>query len=330
MKDYFAIFGICDQFSSDCGPQFKSSQFQSFLKTWGVEHRVSSSYHPKSNLKAETSVKSAKRIVMDNTKLDGSPEWDKIIRATMQHRNTPDTEFGLSPAQLLFGRPIRNFLPIKPGQFSPSEVWVDCKEKRELAMRKRVLRGAEKWSEHTKDLPSLAVGSKVLVQNQYGAGKISKKWDKSGMVIEDLGFNKYRVRIDGSGRITDRNRQFLRKFNPFTPTLPGPSQNHSPVAPMLPRESENQPFVPPTPVIQPPEHVTLPAPSSPTPASPPMPSSPPSPTFVTPPSSPVAPDIPNTTPDPPSAPVEPPIQPRRSTRVRIPTKRYNPAEYDLR
>ena len=49
MKDYFAVFGICDQFSSDSGPQFKSSQFQSFLKTWGVDHRVSSSYHPKSN-----------------------------------------------------------------------------------------------------------------------------------------------------------------------------------------------------------------------------------------------------------------------------------------
>ena len=168
-----------------------------------------------------------------------------------------------------------------------------------------------------------------MVQNQYGAGKISKKWDKSGLVVEDLGFNKYRIRIDGSGRMTDRNRQFLRKFTPFTPSLPGPSQNHVPVVPMPP--SENQSFLPPSPVVsEPSEPVTLPVPSSPAPSSPPMPSSPPSPTFVTPPSSPVAPDIPSTSPDPPSAPVEPPFQPRRSTRVRIPTKRYNPAEYDLR
>ena len=235
----------------------------------------------------------------------------------------------MSPSQLLFGRPIRDFLPVKPGQFSPSEVWIDCKEKRELAMRKRVLRGAEKWSEHSKDLPSLAIGSRVLVQNQYGAGKISKKWDKSGLVVEDLGFNKYRIRIDGSGRMTDRNRQFLRKFTPFTPSLPGPSQNHFPVMPIPP--SENQSFLPPSPVVsEPSEPVTLPVPTSPAPSSPPLPSSPPSPTFVTPPSSPVAPDIPSTSPDPPSAPVELPFEPRRSTRVRIPTKRYNPAEYDLR
>merc|ERR1712025_343857 len=143
------------------GPQFVSSQFQHFLKSWGIEHRTSSAYFPKSNLRSETAVKSAKRIVMDNSKLDGSPDWDRITRALMQHRNTPDTEFGLSPAQLVYGRPIRDFLPIRPGQFSPSEVWIDCKEKRELAMREKGFKGAERWSEHARDLPPLAPGSKV-------------------------------------------------------------------------------------------------------------------------------------------------------------------------
>merc|ERR1712025_445300 len=209
------------------GPQFQSNQFQSFLKSWGIEHRTSSSYFPKSNLRAESAVKSAKRIVLDNSKLDGSPDLDKIARAIMQHRNTPDSEYGLSPAQLVFGRPIRDFLPVRPGDFSPSEVWIDNREKRELAMRKRFLRGHEKWSEHTRDLPPLTPGSRVLIQNQFGAGKLAKKWDKSGLVLEELGYNKYRVKVDGSGRVTDRNRQFLRKFTPVTPYLPGPNPNSS-------------------------------------------------------------------------------------------------------
>ena len=163
-----------------------------------------------------------------NSKLDGSPDWDRIRRALSQHRNTPDTEFGLSPAQLVYGGPIRDFLPVRPGQLSPSEVWIDCREKRELAMRKRVItRGMERWSEHTRDLPPLDPGSKVLIQNQYGAGKIAKKWDKSGMILEHLGFNKYRVKVDGSGRIKERNRQFLKKFTPVTPALPGPNPNSS-------------------------------------------------------------------------------------------------------
>ena len=46
MKKYFSIFGIAEHFSSDSGPQFQSSQFKNFLKSWGVEHRTSSSYFP--------------------------------------------------------------------------------------------------------------------------------------------------------------------------------------------------------------------------------------------------------------------------------------------
>ena len=165
LKDYFATFGIAEQFASDSGPQFTSSLFQNFLKSWGIQHRTSSSYFPKSNLRAESAVKSAKRIVLDNSKSDGSPDMDRIARALMQHRNTPDSEYGLSPAQLVFGRPIRDFLPIRPGNFSPSEVWIDNREKRELAMRKRFHRGAERWSERTRDLPPLSPGSRVMIQN---------------------------------------------------------------------------------------------------------------------------------------------------------------------
>ena len=131
MKAYFCIFGIAEQISSDDGPQMRSQNFKHFLSSWGISHRVSSAYFPHSNLRAETAVKSGKRMLLDNTRSDGSPNWDKVMRALMQHRNTPDSEYGLSPAQLVFGRPIRDFLPIKPGQFSPSEVWIDCRESRE-------------------------------------------------------------------------------------------------------------------------------------------------------------------------------------------------------
>ena len=105
---------------------------------------------------------------------------------------------------------------------------MDTRDKRELALRERVLRGAERWSRHTRDLKPLQIGQKVLVQNQHGAGKIAKKWDRTGQVIEDLGYNKYRIRVDGSGRVSDRNRQFLRQITPATPSLPGPGPSPGP------------------------------------------------------------------------------------------------------
>ena len=201
-------------------------------------------------------------------------------------------------------------------------------------MRKRLIRGTERWTAHTRDLQPLAPGSRVMIQNQHGAGKIAKKWDRSGIILEDLGYNKYRVKVDGSGRITDRNRQFLRKFTPVTPGMPGPtpSGGNQPVDPSP--ESQNRQQFDPTPASPPrmPRDTIDPGSSTPSlspgvgPSShipPPSPDQnpPESPQFVTPPSSPV--ETPDTGPvgvQPNSSP-ETPALPRRSTRVSRPPER---------
>ena len=214
---------MAENFSSDDGAQFRSQTFKQFLQLWGVTHRVSSDYFPHSNLRAETAIKTAKRLLTDNTKSDGSPDWDKVMRAVMQHRNTPLNDINLSPAQIVFGRPIRDFLPVKPGLYRPADVWMDNAEKRELALKKRLYKGLERWSEHTRSQPALHPGQNVYIQNQRGLGKAGKRWDRSGVVLENKGFDKYSVKIDGSGRVTDRNRRFLRAFKPeHGPSTPAP------------------------------------------------------------------------------------------------------------
>ena len=64
----------------------------------------------------------------------------------------------------------------------------------------------------TQVLPMLDVGDRVMIQNQ--SGRFPKKWDKSGVVIEKKGNDQHVVKVDGSGRLTLRNRRFLRKYKP--------------------------------------------------------------------------------------------------------------------
>ena len=171
-----------------------------------------------------------------------------------------------------------------------------------------------------------------MIQNQHGAGKTAKRWDRTGLVLEDLGFNKYRVKVDGSGRITDRNRQFLRKFTPVTPSMPGPNPDtgNQQVNPSPTRSHIPQLFDP-TPtsqeqetpqVVNPP---SFPVSSPPTPQRvdvPSTPASPSSPSFITPPSSPMmTPNLPEPVNVQPSFP-ETPTLPRRSTRVSRPPDRF--------
>ena len=50
----------------------------------------------------------------------------------------------------------------------------------------------------------------VQIQNQKGTDP--KRWNKSGKVIERLDYDQYLVKVDGGGRLTRRNRRFLRKI----------------------------------------------------------------------------------------------------------------------
>ena len=63
---------------------------------------------------------------------------------------------------------------------------------------------------HTRSLPLLEMGDQVFVQNQ--SGPHPNKWDRSGIVVDLKGNDQYLIKVDGTGRLTLRNRRFLRKY----------------------------------------------------------------------------------------------------------------------
>ena len=77
-------------------------------------------------------------------------------------------------------------------------------------MRARNVRNAERLTEHTVRLQPFKVGDRVSMQNQTGNHPL--RWDRTGLVIEVKQFDQYAVKVDGSGRVTLRNRKFLRKI----------------------------------------------------------------------------------------------------------------------
>ena len=80
-----------------------------------------------------------------------------------------------------------------------------------MPLRHRVAVGKERWAEHTKVLPDLKPGQNVFIQNQQSAGKLSKQWDRTGLLIGNDGNNKYTGKVDGSGRMLQL-KKVLKKF----------------------------------------------------------------------------------------------------------------------
>lgn len=221
LRKTFSIYGIPDEFASDGGLEFTSHATQSFLRDWGVHHRISSVGFPHSNCRAEIAVKTAKRMISENTDNRGNLEVDTFRRAILTYRNTPDPESGLSPAQCIFGRPIKDFIPVSKGRYNPHPAWTNMLNKREEALQNRSIRMNEVWTEHTKALRPLRVGDYVRVQNQIGPNP--KRWEKTGVIMEKRDHDQYMVKIDGSSRATLRNRKFIRLYEPVFPTKPLPS-----------------------------------------------------------------------------------------------------------
>ena len=91
-------------------------------------------------------------------------------------------------------------------------LWREGWSLKEKALRARAARTVETLSEHAKDLPPLRHGDFVSVQNQ--TGHHPTRWDRTGVVVECKPHNQYTVKIDATGRLTLRNRQFLRKYTP--------------------------------------------------------------------------------------------------------------------
>ena len=166
LRTYFSFFGIAEVLSTDGAPVFTSNEMKNFCKQWGVTQRISSAYFPTSNKRAEIAVKSAKRLIRDNTDSHGSLDTDKFCRALLIHRNTPDPTTNVSPAEIVYGRPIRDHIP--KNSYLPRKEWTELAKRREQSFLKRHYLKVEDLSKKAKRLKPLTQGDHVYIQDQHG------------------------------------------------------------------------------------------------------------------------------------------------------------------
>ena len=91
---------------SDNGSQFSSQEFHEFSLSWEFSQVKSSPHCPKSNGKAELSVKIVKQLFK---KAEGDRKGPWL--ALLDYHNTPTEGVGASPAQRLMSRSTHTLLP---------------------------------------------------------------------------------------------------------------------------------------------------------------------------------------------------------------------------
>ena len=80
-----------EELSSDGQSTYTSQETKDFLKAWGVRHRLSLTYIPHSNTRAELGVRAMKRLMRDNTGPMGELDNDALaIFDVLQYSNARD------------------------------------------------------------------------------------------------------------------------------------------------------------------------------------------------------------------------------------------------
>lgn len=204
LRSVFADTGVPVLLRTDGGPQFTSSTVRRFLQQWGVRHEMSSPGYPRSNGHAESAVKSVKRLIQ--TTATGGLDSDEFARALLELRNTPRAD-GRSPAQVLFGHPLRSSVPAHHRSFAAE--WqrkADECDTRATEMREQV-KARHDASAHP--LHPLRIGNVVDIQDFT-----TRRWDRTGVIVGIGSRRTYLLKLK-SGRILWRNRRFLRPHRPL-------------------------------------------------------------------------------------------------------------------
>ena len=102
LKAIFLRHGIPAVLMSDNGPLYSSQEMKDFPNQYNFKHVTSSPHYPQSNGMAERMVKTAKSLLEKSA--------DPYL-ALLAYRTTPLPWYGLSPAQLAMGTPVRTDIP---------------------------------------------------------------------------------------------------------------------------------------------------------------------------------------------------------------------------
>ena len=107
-------------------------------------------------------------------------------------RNTPDRDCKLSPAEVLFGHPLNDSLPVLDKTsciFDNQQIhnhWHQAWAAKEAALRSHLVQTCEALEPHSKELDPLQLGDTVFIQNQDRASKTFNKWDINRELLSKL------------------------------------------------------------------------------------------------------------------------------------------------
>lgn len=203
LSKIFTTFGLPEQIVSDNGRQFTSYEYNEFCEGLGITTLYSPPYHPASNGEAERNVQTFKKAL--NKEIEEGGASDVVVRKFLAtYRNSPHATTGRTPAEMMFGRPIRTKFDIvwRDDTVSNSKDMHKASADRYVEGKRNLMK--ENYDKNKREI-SFKEGDAVFVKSFRHH---EPDWIE-GRILKKLGKTMYRVKV-ANGKL-QRHANQLRK-----------------------------------------------------------------------------------------------------------------------
>lgn len=107
-RNFFSHFRFPSEILSNSDPEFLSNNTKTFLEQLGVKHWVLLTYNPQFSSRTEVALETKRLLQSKTGSLNSCLDKDCFLLVIMKLCNNPDRDCNLSPAQIVFERPIND------------------------------------------------------------------------------------------------------------------------------------------------------------------------------------------------------------------------------
>lgn len=172
---YISLFGPPKELLSDQGTEFLNETVDNLSRLTGIERRVTSSYHPRTNGLTERFNQTLVQALACHAESDPScwPDWINFI--LLAYRSRKHSSTGFSPYELLYGKTMNNF-------FHWGESTEGVEEVEELLTRSKEIKALVEITRH-KALDNISKAQENQRRSKDNAGKVIDAWPTGTQVF---------------------------------------------------------------------------------------------------------------------------------------------------
>lgn len=205
---YISIYGPPKTLISDQGTEFLNSTIRQLTMTCGIDHKITSPYHPNTNGLVERFYQTLIRALKKHCE-DDIEEWDRWIPFVILAYNTRcNSSTGFSPYSLMYGRVMNNFedyIPNEKLQITKRSKEIKTQyeelveEAKQNVTRKQSKQIKQQDNSRNFTLERMSDGQLVTIKSLKIAGKLQPKYHGIYKIIGSTKYGNYRLEsMDGT------------------------------------------------------------------------------------------------------------------------------------